>query len=68
MKKFKRMVAVTGKYTDKNGDEKKQYTTIGTLSQKENGELSAKMEAVPVNWDGWVNFYEFDDKKKATDF
>jgi hypothetical protein len=48
MTPHKRAVAVTGTYTDRNGSEKKRYTTIGTLFRYDDGNLSLKIDAVPV--------------------
>jgi hypothetical protein len=39
---------------------KKQYMTIGKLMQREDGSMCLKMDAVPVNFDGWVNFYDLE--------
>lgn len=54
-KKFD-VVAVTGKYTDNSGTEKKRYTNIGVVFESEKG-LSIKLESIPVGWDGWASFY-----------
>lgn len=55
-KKFD-VVAVTGKYTDASGTEKKRYTNIGVVFESDKG-MSIKLESIPVGWDGWANFYE----------
>ena len=61
MKVIKKAVCVTGKYTDrKTGTEKNQYLTVGKLMQREDGSLSLKLDAVPVGFDGWINFYELE--------
>lgn len=36
----------------KNGEEKTQWTQIGTIFKKDDGSLSGKMSAIPLNWDG----------------
>ena len=54
-KKFD-VVAVTGKYTDNGGNEKKRYTNIGVVFESDKG-LSIKLESIPVGWDGWASFY-----------
>ena len=51
------VVAITGKYTDKNGHEKNEYTNIGVVIQTKHG-LSLKLKSVPVGWDGWAGLYE----------
>lgn len=52
-------VATIGKYTDRNGDEKKRYLTVGAVFENDEGHLSMKLEAVPVGteWSGWLSFY-----------
>lgn len=60
MKKTHNLVAVTGTYTDASGQEKKRYVTIGAAFTGPDGQMSLKLEAVPVGqgWNGWVNLYE----------
>lgn len=55
-KKFD-VVAITGKYTNSNGEEKSRYVTIGAVIETSKG-LSLKLESVPVGWDGWAGLYE----------
>lgn len=61
---IKNIVAVTGKYTAKDGTEKKQYTTIWKLLIKDDGNMSVKIDTVPLGWDGWANIYEVEKKKE----
>lgn len=61
-KKFD-VVAITGKYTNSNGEEKSRYVNIGAVIETKNG-LSLKLEAVPVGWDGWAGLYEPKDDAK----
>ena len=51
------VTAVTGKYTDNNGQEKSRYLNIGSVIETKNG-LMLKLEAVPVGWDGWAYLNE----------
>ena len=62
-------VATIGEYTDRNGDKKKRYSTIGTVFEDENGRLSLKLDTIPIgpNWSGYVNFYEPRDPRPADD-
>lgn len=55
------VVAVTGKYTNGAGEEKKRYLKCGVVLEGDKG-LSLKLEAVPVGADGW--FYLFEPKQK----
>ena len=47
------VTAITGKYTDNQGNEKSRYLNIGAVIETRNG-LMLKLEAVPVGWDGWA--------------
>ena len=51
------VTAITGKYTDKNGQEKSRYQTIGAVIETKNGPM-LKLEAVPIGWDGWAYLNE----------
>lgn len=57
------VVAVTGKYTDKDGNEKSRYMNIGAVIQTKNG-FALKLEAIPTGWDGWANLFEPKEKEK----
>lgn len=66
MKPYKRAVAVTGTY-EVRGETKKRYTNVGTLFQYDDGGLALKLDSVPVGdgWNGFVSFYDIEDKKDA---
>lgn len=53
-------VVVTGSYTNKAGDEKKNYSKIGTVFENDKGQLSLKLDLLPLGkeFSGWINFYE----------
>lgn len=51
------VTAITGKYTDKNGDEKNRYQTIGVVLETRNG-LMLKLESIPIGFDGWAYLNE----------
>lgn len=57
MKKVYDAVVVTGEYEDRNGDKKKRYLNVGVVLEGDKG-MSLKLEALPVNFNGWINFYE----------
>jgi hypothetical protein len=65
MSKQYEVVAVTGKYTDSEGNEKSRYMNIGAIIQTKNG-LMLKLEGVPVGWDGWAYLNEPQQKKQQT--
>ena len=56
-KKTHDVVAVTGKYTDREGNEKNRYLNIGAVIHGKHGPM-LKLEAVPVGWDGWAYLNE----------
>jgi hypothetical protein len=60
MKKKYDAVATVGKYTAKDGTEKKRYLTVGAVFENDNGNLSLKLDGMPVSpeWSGWISFYE----------
>ena len=46
--------AKIGNYTDKNGDEKNRYVRMGAVMEMKNGGLLLKIDALPMNWDGFA--------------
>jgi hypothetical protein len=63
MTPIKKAVAVVGQYTDKSGKDKKQYHTCGKVFQRDDGSMCMKLDAVPVGFDGWLNFYDLDENR-----
>jgi len=61
------VIAVTGTYTGKDGQEKKRWSKLGIVLQGKNG-LSMKLESVPVGWDGWATLAEPKAKDDAPPF
>ena len=59
-KKVFDVVATVGKYTDRNGQEKKRYVNVGAAFENDKGQLSIKIETIPVGpeWSGWLSLYE----------
>ena len=41
-------VATVGEYKDKNGDTKKRYVNVGAVFENDNGQMSFKLETIPV--------------------
>ena len=58
------VIATTGTYTNKQGEEKKRWQKIGVVMQGKSG-LTLKMESVPVGWDGWATLAEPRQKEDA---
>ena len=57
MKKKYDITASTGKYI-KDGEEKTRYVNIGTAFERPDGSLCIKLETIPLEWNGWANFFE----------
>ena len=53
------LVAKVGEY-EKNGVIKARWFTCGAVFENENGQLSVKIDSMPVGekWDGWLNLFE----------
>ena len=66
MKKLGSIMAATGKYTGRDGQEKTSWTRCGALFEKEPGKYTVKWEATPAGnqWEGWCPVFE--DKPKSS--
>jgi len=53
------VVAITGEYTNAQGETKKRYVNCGAVFETEKG-MSLKLESLPVGgeWNGWLSLYE----------
>ena len=49
---------------EKNGEQKKKYTTVGTLFVYDDGGMSIKLGSIPVNFDGKLSVYDRDNKQQ----
>lgn len=50
------LVAEAGKYTDKEGNEKKRWLKCGSILERDDGSLVVKLESLPVaGFTGWMN-------------
>ena len=64
-KKVFDVVAITGKYTNAQGEEKNRYMNCGAVFQTDKG-FSMKLEGLPVgDWNGWLSFYEPKQRQSA---
>jgi hypothetical protein len=50
--------AKNGSYKDRNGEEKVRWHHMGVCFQNDKGQLSLKIDSLPLNWDGWVSLFE----------
>ena len=64
MRRVKKLVAVTGKYTNKDGQEKNQYVNCGHVFEREDGSRCMKLDSLPLGeWNGWVNEYDLEENR-----
>jgi len=50
------VVAIVGKYTNKDGQEKNRYQRLGSVVETRNESLMLKIDMIPVienGWSGW---------------
>ncbi len=64
MKKLYDAVCVVGEYK-KGNETKKKYMTVGAVLQNDEGNISMKLDAMPTNFNGWINFYETKEKQES---
>lgn len=57
-KKIYDAVATAGEYK-KDGETKRRYINVGSVFQNDEGQLSLKLDTIPVGqeWNGWISFY-----------
>ena len=58
------VIAVTGKYKDKEGNEKSKWLKCGVVLQTDKG-FSLKLEAIPIGSDGWFSLREPQKKESS---
>jgi hypothetical protein len=51
---LKEIVAIVGKYTDREGKEKNQYQNMGKLIETQGGKQMIKIDCIPIGFDGWA--------------
>jgi hypothetical protein len=67
MQAHRKLVAVTGKYTNKEGQEKSQYSNCGTLFQRDDGSFCIKLDSLPLgDFNGWINCYDLEEKRQES--
>lgn len=60
------ITAKCGEYEDRDGTKKARYTRCGVVFEGRDGKLSAKLDALPVAFDGWLNFWEPKEKDNTS--
>lgn len=60
------VVATIGSYKDKQGNEKKNYVNIGKAFTNDQGQISIKLNTVPVGpeWSGWLSLYPVKEREQ----
>ncbi|HAT76775.1 MAG TPA: hypothetical protein DCS19_07995 [Flavobacterium sp.] len=65
VKKIYDMCAITGTYTNKNNEQKNEYTNIGKFFVMDDNSFFSVVKTVPVGaWDGKVSYFEQKEKEQ----
>ena len=59
-------IAKAGTYIGKDGTEKVNWTRCGIVVDTKNGGLALKIEQLPIQFDGWLNFAVPKDDAQST--
>ena len=59
---IKEITIVSGKYTNKDGQEKSRYQRIGSMIETKNGPM-LKIDSIPVVEGGWSGWAYLNDQK-----
>lgn len=46
------VIAKTGTYRDRDGNDKNRYVRMGVVLKTQGGAMMLKLESIPVGWDG----------------
>lgn len=49
----------------KDGEEKTRWHTLGNCFENDKGQLSIKVDSIPVNFDGWISLFTPKDKAQG---
>ena len=65
-KKKYNLIAKTGEY-ELNGEKKARWFTCGGVFENENGQLSVKIDGIPVgtDWNGWLTLSTLNEQKSG---
>jgi hypothetical protein len=67
MSKLYEITIVSGKYTNKDGQEKSRYQTIGSVIKTKNG-LMMKLDSIPLVENGWSGWGWLNEPKPKEDY
>ena len=65
MAKIKYTVAAKMGTYMKDGEEKARWHTMGNCFENDKGQLSIKIDSIPVNFDGWISLFAPKDKAQG---
>ena len=49
--------AKVGEYVNSSGETKARWVSCGVVFERENGNLSLKLDCIPIGGDGWINLF-----------
>ena len=66
-KKTHDVVATVGEYKTQSGETKKRYVNCGSAFTNDDGNISIKLDTVPVSpeWSGWLSLYVPKDRQES---
>jgi len=65
MAKLKFTVATKNGTYMKDGEEKARWHIMGNCFENDKGQLSIKIDSIPVNFDGWISLFTPKDKTQG---
>lgn len=65
LKPAKKLITITGEYTNQQGEKKNKYMGVGTMFKREDGTFAIKIDALPVGFSGWIGIVPLDEDKGA---
>lgn len=66
-KPIRKLVVKTGEYIDNvTGQNKARWLNVGTLFKHDDGNISIKLEALPIakEFDGWISAFPIEDQRQ----
>lgn len=65
MAKIKYTVAAKNGSYQKDGEEKTRWHIMGNCFENDKGQLSIKIDSMPINFDGWISLFTPKDKTQS---
>lgn len=54
------------KYKNSAGEEKTRFVNVGAVLERDDGTLCAKIESLPIGFNGWLNLFEPREREQQT--